>query len=114
MTLTVSSHELADVVQMPEKLTVQNASSIAKSLTDLVDSGKSRLVLDLSALGFADSSGLAVLVTVYKSAKKNGGRVVLLSPQPNIRSLLELTRLQNVLEIFQDADAAIQRVDEDG
>jgi anti-sigma B factor antagonist len=112
MDATVSSYGSAEVVHMPEKLTMENASSIEKALTAMEKAGKNRLVLDMTGVGFIDSSGLAVLVAAYKRVKKDNGRAVLLSPQPSVQSLLELTRLHKLFEIFQDANTAIKRVNE--
>jgi anti-sigma B factor antagonist len=112
MELMVSSHESAELVHMPEKLTAQNASEIAKTFADLIEAGKIRLVLDMSGLSFTDSSGLAVLVSVYKKAKQNSGCAILLSPQPSVMSLLELTRVQKLFEVFQERDAAIRRAND--
>ena len=110
MNLTVSSYETADVVHMPEKLTMANAAQIKQQLSELVDQGKTNLVLDMAGVNFTDSSGLAVLVACYKNVQKVQGNAVLLSPQPAVQSLLELTRLQELFEIYQDLNAAVKGI----
>ncbi len=110
MNVTVSSYGSAEVVHMPEKLTMENASSVEKALTAMQEAGKKRLVLNMAGVGFIDSSGLAVLVSAYKGVTKTNGRATLLSPRPSVQSLLELTRLQELFEIFQDPDVAVQYV----
>jgi len=112
MNLTTCSYDSAEVVHMPEKLVMENASSVKQELTDMVGSGKNRLVLDMAGVSFTDSSGLAVLVAAYKEVKKSKGHAVLLSPQANVQSLLELTHLQDLFEIFEDTNAAVKRVSE--
>jgi anti-sigma B factor antagonist len=108
MNLTIKPYESADVVHMPENLTVQNASAVAKEFANLINAGKNRLVLNMQDLNFADSSGLAVLVTAYKKALNNSGRIVLLSPQPNVSSLLQLTRIDALFEVFQEINEAVK------
>lgn len=110
MSFTISSYDSANVVHMPEKLTMANANSVKQQLTEMIDDGKTNLVIDLAGMSFTDSSGLAVLVAVYKNIQKLGGSAVILSPQPAVQSLLELTRLQELFEIYQDPNAAIERV----
>ena len=110
MNLTVSSYESADIVHMPEKLTMANATQVKHQLNELIEQGKTNLVLDMAGVNFTDSSGLAVLVAVFKSVQKVQGNAVLLSPQPAVQSLLELTRLQELFEIYQDPTAAVAGV----
>jgi len=112
MNLAIKSYDSAEVVQMPEKLTIENASVVKEELISMVESGRNRLVLDMTGVNFTDSSGLAVLVAAYKGTAKSNGRTVLLSPQPIVQSLLELTRLQELFEIFEDSTAAVKRVNE--
>ncbi len=82
-----------------------------REIKDVLDSGQVRLVVDLSDVRFIDSSGLSILVTALKAARAAGGDVVLLKPPPVVRTLLELTRLHRVLEIFEDEPAAVARVE---
>jgi len=110
MSVSVSSYGEAEVVHLPEKLTMANASEIKNSINQMIESGRHRLVVDMAGVNFTDSSGLAVLVALYKGIGAKNGRAVLLSPQPSVQSLLELTRLQELFEIYQDPRAAIDRV----
>lgn len=64
------------------------------------------LVIDLSNVEFMDSSGLAVLVQSMKKCRERGGDLRLCNPQPAVRMILELTRLDKAVEIFlSEADA---------
>lgn len=110
MSFTISSYDNAEVIHMPEKLTMANATALKNELVALVESGKKQLVLDMAGVSFTDSSGLAVLVSLYKAIQKHNGITVLLSPQPAVQSLLELTRLQELFEIYNDPKAAVARV----
>ncbi|MGB0465974.1 MAG: STAS domain-containing protein [Pontibacterium sp.] len=110
MQFSMTSYDKAKVVHMPEQLTITNAAAVKKDLVDLIDSGNTRLVLDLAGLNFSDSSGLAVLVAVFKAIEAKSGKTVLLSPQTNVRALLELTRLHEIFEIFNNPQSAVERV----
>lgn len=94
------------LVEMPSRLVKADAPMVRDELKQLIASGKKTLILDLGATEFADSSGLSVLISGLNGAKSAGGDVVLLRPTKTILSLLELTRLHHVFQIFDDADAA--------
>lgn len=61
--------------------------------------GQRNVEVDLSETVFVDSSGLGALVTLYKLASRRSGKVTLLHPQPPVRQMLELTRLDRVFEV---------------
>jgi anti-sigma B factor antagonist len=53
--------------------------------------------LDLSGLSFCDSSGISAMVTASKRVSKRGGHLSIASPQPAVRSVLEITGLLDYL-----------------
>jgi anti-sigma B factor antagonist len=53
--------------------------------------------LDLSGLSFCDSSGISAMVTASKRVRKRGGHLSIVSPQPAVRSVLEITGLLDYL-----------------
>jgi anti-anti-sigma factor len=69
--------------------------------------GASRLVVDLSAVSYADASGLAVLVGTRRRAWLLGGFQHLSSPAPAVSAALSLTGLSRQLDVFPTVRAAI-------
>lgn len=94
------------MVSLSGELTAAVAPEVRKELRALLEKGHVRLLLDMSGVSFIDSSGLSALVVTFKAARGAGGDVVLLRPQPTVRSLIELTRLHHVFQIFDDRDVA--------
>lgn len=84
-----------------------NASSVkAQALTLLGDA--SDIVVDLSAIEFIDSAGVGVLVGLFKHARLKGGRARFCGLRPGVRTVLEIIRLDQIFEIFDDADTAVR------
>lgn len=110
MSISTTHYNDVAVIHLPERLTMSNATQLKKDLLAIIAEGNEHIVLDLAGVNFTDSSGLAVLVSVYKAVTAKSGEVVLLSPQPSVQSLLELTRLQELFEIFSDVKAAVARL----
>ncbi|WP_432794026.1 STAS domain-containing protein [Rhodococcus ruber] len=95
------------VVVRPEgRLNMVAAPRLREQLRDLVDSGSTRVVVDLAATEFIDSSGLGALVSGLKAARQAGGDLRLASPTAQVRSVLSLTSLDRVLRTYDSADAA--------
>jgi anti-sigma B factor antagonist len=83
------------------------ADDIRVRLTALVDRGRSRLVLDLGAVMYIDSSGLGALVAAMKHARTAGGDIKVCALETDVRALFEMTRLNKVLAVHANAQEAI-------
>lgn len=98
------------VVRLKGTLDMLEAHAVRDDIKAQIEEGQTRIVLDLTELEFMDSSGLAVLVTVLRAAQAVQGDVVLVGPTPAVRSLIELTRLHRVFEIFEDESTALEAI----
>jgi anti-sigma B factor antagonist len=82
-------------------------TTFKKTVTKLLEQGRVNLLVDLSAVGFLDSSGLGALVRALTNSQKEGGQTKLLNAGPQIRKLLQMTKLDSVFEIHDDMEAAV-------
>lgn len=80
-------------------LDIVTSDEVKRALIELIDAGQVALTLDLSDVGFVDSSGLGVLVAVHRHAEARGGRFVIRSSPPQVQRLFEITRLGDLLTL---------------
>jgi anti-anti-sigma factor len=66
-----------------------------------------KVLIDLSKVSRIDSTGLGVLMNCYCHAVKNAGVLKLLNPEVPVRHVLSLTKIDSVLQTFEDETAAI-------
>ena len=78
---------------------VEDAKEMTEKLVALIESGQTRLLIDLSLVEYIDSSGLGMLIRIQKIAVRNGGNVVLKGVQGLVRELFEMTRLTALFHI---------------
>ena len=88
-------------------LDIAAAPALREQLLSLLRPGRSQLVVDLSAVSYADASGLAVLVGTRRRARLLGGFLRLASPAPAVTAALALTGLRRQLDVFPTVHAAI-------
>jgi anti-anti-sigma factor len=60
------------------------------------------VVLDLSELTFVDSTGLEVMLRAARRAREQGRRLVVARPTAHVRKLLEMTAIDQTLDIVDD------------
>ncbi|MBX3357466.1 MAG: STAS domain-containing protein [Phycisphaeraceae bacterium] len=96
----------AAVVNCP-KISTREAEIIQEELSAAGAKNGWRLCVDFSAVTFLTSVGLGMLVTVMKSAKANGGKMVVYALRPELKDLLKLTHLDKVIPIAPDRAKAM-------
>jgi anti-sigma B factor antagonist len=108
MSLDVTVEKLNDVsavVTLTGPLSLgTNLKILDTQLQQLIEEGVVRLVLDLTACPYADSSGLGVMVHTHGLAEAKGGEIRLCGVSDRIARMLELTHTQTLL--LRDADLA--------
>ncbi len=65
------------------------------------------LVIDLSELAFICSLGLGGIVATHVHARRHDRTVALAAPVPAVRELLELTRLDTLIPVFDTVNEAL-------
>ena len=66
-----------------------------------------KVLIDLSRVSRIDSTGLGVLMNCYCHAVKNAGGLKLLNADAPVRRVLSMTKIDSVLQMFDDEAAAI-------
>jgi anti-sigma B factor antagonist len=95
------------VAALGGELDIAAAPMLREELLALLAPAASRLIIDLSAISYADATGLAVLVATDRRAGLLGGFLRLASPSPEMADVLSITGLNRHLEIFPTVHAAI-------
>jgi anti-anti-sigma factor len=89
----------AYVLRLGGTLDFFSAPKLKLALADLVRTGASDVVLDLSALRSLDAVGLAVVLCQARHLAHAGGRLLLVDPPPDVREVLEGTRAAQHLAV---------------
>jgi anti-anti-sigma factor len=95
------------IVTLRGELDIALAPVLREQLLSLLRRGTSQLIIDLSAIQYADASGLAVLVGSQRRAVLGGGTLRLAAPRPEVTSVLEATGISRHLDVYPTVQAAI-------
>jgi anti-anti-sigma factor len=77
----------------------------------LEEAGIPNAVVDLSAVPYIDSTGLAFIVELHKSLVSRGGQLFLADANRRVREVLQITRIGEIIPLFddvEDAEAALR------
>ncbi|MDZ4755779.1 MAG: STAS domain-containing protein [Phycisphaerae bacterium] len=109
--LQIQTESIANgmVLRPSGEIDLARSPELRLRLREEVDALPRRLVIDLSAVGYMDSSGVATLVEALQRSKTAGCRLILCCLQPKVRSIFAISRLDTVFEIALSVDDAKTR-----
>jgi anti-anti-sigma factor len=106
MTISERKHGSVTIVQAQGRLDAGSAPETEKRLTALAAAGARQVVLDLSGVEYISSAGLRVLLGAAKRLQQAQGKLVLASPLPQARQVLDMAGFSALIPVFDTAAAA--------
>ncbi|MEU8289488.1 STAS domain-containing protein [Streptomyces pseudogriseolus] len=101
-------HGDATIAQLPETVDYDNAYLVGAQCEDLVNSGCITLVVDASKVTYMDSSGISMLVTLWRILDQRGGVLRVAALSAHYEQVWNLLGLEQVFPVFPTVDAALQ------
>jgi anti-sigma B factor antagonist len=113
--LSVSQHAVAGypVLDVRGEVDVYSAPALRDGLSTLLSSNSSTAIVDLTNVGFLDSTGLGALVAARTTASESGGRLPIVCDRERILKLFRITGLDGVFEIYGSIDDAVSGLEKD-
>jgi len=88
------------VLDVTGEVDLNRSVLLRETLLTVLQQKPRTLVVNLSEVGFMDSSGLATLVEALQLSRRYGGKLKLVGVQQRVRSILEISRLDRIFEIY--------------
>ena len=108
--MAVNNHISEDgktlTISITGRFDISTFKEFGDAYKDHLDSA-SKCVIDLAEVEFMDSSGIGVLV-FFKQYLGGGARVVLAAVHPGVVTILKLTHLDKVFDIFATTEEVLQ------
>src|SRR5215468_1522460 len=101
-------------VSVAGEVDLATAPELKEALGEVVSSGASGVLVDLSNATFIDSTTLGVLMGAVKRLRPYGGEIAIACKDPNIRKIFEITLLDRIFEIYPTPDEAIRHLSGNG
>ena len=92
------------VVRVTGEVDLRTSPQLRRQLLQLLEQRPQRLVVDLSQVGYMDSSGVGTMVEIKRRIERDGGEVILSGLQTRVRSIFEITQLDKFFRIVPSAD----------
>lgn len=95
------------VVELAGRIMLGPESRQVESLIhDLLKRNERKLIFDLSAVEYVDSTGIGTVTLCFSLVKKAGGALRVAGAQGKVWHLFKLTKLDTVLKFYPSVEAA--------
>jgi len=95
---------------MEEKLDSTLSPMLKSELLTVHAEGYRNLILDMSQVKYADSSGLSALLVGDRTFSEEGGIFVISSPQEHVKKLIKISMLDKVLNVVESHEDAADAI----
>ncbi len=110
MNLTTDRSDDAGVVIIrvgEPKLMYPMLSDFSELISNLVDAGDAKVVIDMTKVVYLDSASIGCLMDLYRQATRAGGSLKLSGVQKRVETMLTMTGTQNFIELHADESVAV-------
>jgi anti-anti-sigma factor len=109
MKVTTRTSDGVEIIKLEGKITIgAGDSQLRESITNTLNQGKSKILLDMSGVTTIDSSGIGELVGSYTTVTNRGGKLKLLHLPAKVNDLLHVTQLITVFEVHENEQEAVK------
>ena len=105
--MSVTARHSYTVVALAGECDVYTYDQLRGALESEVARETKLLIVDLSGLGFMDSTGVQVLLDIRVMMNERGGRLVLVSPQATVARVLTLVGADQLIPVYDTLKEAV-------
>jgi anti-sigma B factor antagonist len=98
------------VVHLHGSLDAMTASKFKPEVVKIADAKRLKIVVDCSGLTLIDSTGVGVLISLFKRTRAQNGFVFFSGVQAQPKEVFRLLRLDKSLDLFPTVDEAVQKL----
>ncbi len=97
-------------VLLKGRMDVEGVAAINDEFSRMMDDDGLAVVVDMSEVPYMSSIGIRALLINAKAVNRRGGKYVLLSPQSDVRNVLQVSGIDQIIVICDSLDDARSRV----
>lgn len=113
MNLNKHSNDRFVVIEVLEdKLDSNLAPEFKKEVLATAVQESPNIIIDVSRVGYMDSSGLGSLLFAHRQSIQNGGNFVIIKPNAKIKKLIDIAQLTRVLYLCDSESDAVSFIHE--
>lgn len=107
MHIQITKKNDAVIFNIEGEIDLYNSPELRHKLTDEINKGTNKILLNFSKVKYIDSSGLATLIEGLQKMDRQKGELKLCGLQKAIMDIFEVARLEDVFSIHKTQEEAL-------
>ena len=110
MNVQIRNADNVTIIDCSGDVDLYSSTRLRDALLAELQSGIPSVLVNMSEVGYIDSSGIATLVEGLQLSRQTKTRFGLFGLRSNARSVLELARLHKVFNLFENEQEALEKI----
>lgn len=94
------------ILAMEGEIDLHESPHVKELILPFIEQKLPRILIDMTAVSYIDSSGLALFIEAMQRIQAYGGKFGLYGLRPAVRSIFEIARLDQIFQIYADRASA--------
>ena len=95
------------VVSLDGRVDGSTAPDLEQRISDIVERGNTRILLDCSKMYYIGSTGLRIMLTGAKKCQQGGGKLMLCMLRATCKSVMEVSGFLTMLDHYDTRESAL-------
>jgi anti-anti-sigma factor len=95
------------VVQLGGRMDGKAVHALGQTIKDMFRQDRFRLIFDCAAMTYITSGGIGAIANALTEAQANGGDIVLIQPSPNVKQVIKLLGLSELIPVAESIKDAL-------
>jgi anti-anti-sigma factor len=106
MDISVNKDTDFSVFSITGRVDTMTAPELEKRITEWIDEGGARLVIDMDGVDYISSAGLRTVLSTAKKIKAKSGKFCLIRLKPTVLEVFKIAGFDAIIPIFGDLEDA--------
>jgi len=99
------------LVTLSEEVTLLQSNEFKERIKEeLAKSNTNKMILDLSQVPLLDSSGLGMLISLFKYINQEQGKIIFVGMTDYVRKIIGFAKLDKIFAIVDSVDIALEQI----
>lgn len=98
----------ATVLDLSGRFDAAAKATVQTAIDEALKLGVDHLIINLAGVPFVDSAAIGLLALTHQKFRQNGGRVSLINPQPEVRLILDMAAMPQLIPSYANLEEALQ------
>ena len=109
MKVNVRQRDGVTILDLKGKITIGMGDvALRNAVQDAINSGATKVVINLKDVTTIDSSGVGELVSAFTTATNRGAKLSLANLPSKVSDILQITQLITVFDVYDSEDEAVR------